>query len=378
MVQLHTAHDYDDGYEAQTGATMKIKNAILSAAITVNVLAACAGAGEEELSSAQVHAKQGVAAAVFFKGYASLCDLDMEFRNVNVPRKARIAPTAKSAPVVKSAPQAKTAAKAVPARAPSKLLPPMQVFDNFYFIGNAGVSAWLLGDEDGYILIDAMTSNQDAQSIIEAGILELGLDPNKIEYLLITHGHGDHYGGYRYLRDKYGMHLVMGKPDWRLASFLGEHPRFGPPPQKLKNDIEALGGETLQAGNTSLEIHLTPGHTMGTISPVFTVVDGEKSYRAALWGGTGFNFGPNLNQLAAYAQSARRFGQNAEKENIEVFFSNHGRRDGSPEKMSLLADRQPGDAHPFVMGERARDIYVVLEQCALAQRDRLAAAKKDG
>jgi metallo-beta-lactamase class B len=257
------------------------------------------------------------------------------------------------------------------ARPNSKSLPPMQVFDNFYFVGHAGVSAWVLGDEEGYILIDAMTSNEDAEHIIEAGMLKLGLDPNKIKYMVITHGHGDHFGGHRYLREKYGMPFVMGKVDWQLASFLGTHPKFGPPPVMRDGDIAAVGGEKLEAGNVSLDIHLTSGHTMGTISPVFTVKDGDDSYRAALWGGTGFNFGPYASQLKAYAESARRFSENAEQENIEVFFSNHGARDGSVEKMAKLSERKANQEHPFVMGGRARDVYTLLENCALAQYYRL-------
>lgn len=313
----------------------------------------------DEHKHAHNHAEKGVAAATLFPGYAELCDLTMVFRDVNAPRVER-EPRPKAEPKVNREPRSRESEPKVK---------PMKVFDNFYFVGNAGVSAWVLGTDEGYILIDALTSNEEAQKTIEQGMLSLGLDPNKIRYLLITHAHGDHYGGHRYLKEKYNMPIVMSELDWQLAATLDEHPRFGPAP---KQDQVVHDGDVLKAGKTTLEIHVTPGHTIGTISPVFTVYDQGKAYRAALWGGTGFNFGVKPEQFAAYASSAVRFKQYAEQQNVSVFFSNHGKRDGSIEKMELLAKRVAGEAHPFVMGERAQDVYEVLAQCAMAQYDRIA------
>ena len=39
---------------------------------------------------------------------------------------------------------------------------------------------------------------------IDKGLRKFGLDPANIKYIVVSHGHTDHYGGARYLQDKYG------------------------------------------------------------------------------------------------------------------------------------------------------------------------------
>lgn len=340
------------------------KKCRLFVCIAVSLAACYSAAGEAadlDHNHAELHAAHGISSSTLFPGYASLCDLSLVFRNVNLPRKAQAA----------RAQSSNQTSRANRKRESDSGLAPMQVFDNLYFLGTQGVSAWLYGTEDGYILIDALTTDEEAERVIEGGMKALGLDPAKISYLLVTHAHGDHYGGHRFWKEKYNLPVVMSEADWELAGRLGEHPRFGPPPVKDELARVVQHGDTLTAGQTSLDIHVTPSHTLGTISPLFTVYDNGKPHRAALWGGTGYNFGVKPEQFEAYALSARTYKKNAKAENLQVFLSNHGKRDGSIERMKALANRQPGDPHPFVMDENVLQVFDVLEQCALAQYDRI-------
>ena len=42
----------------------------------------------------------------------------------------------------------------------------------------------------------------EAAGLIEGGLTKLGLDPAQIKYVIVTHGHGDHYGGATYLAQR--------------------------------------------------------------------------------------------------------------------------------------------------------------------------------
>lgn len=309
---------------------------------------------------AATHAERGLSAATQWPGYASLCDLDSHMRNVNAPR------TASDRQRTSEREHRHQASRQEGDAAP---LPPMQVFDNLYFLGNRSVSAWLYGDEDGYLLIDGLNTDEEAREDILGGMETLGLDPSAIEAVLVTHGHGDHYGGADYIAKQLDVEIMMTQADWNLVETLGEHPRFGPPPER---GVIVSDGETLHFGDSTLDVHVTPGHTPGTISPIFTVYDHGTPHAAMLWGGTGFNFGPDVETFAAYATSAAKMRRLSVAAGVDVFLSNHAKRDGSIEMMEALAQRQPAEPHPFVRKHEGDALFTVLEQCALAQAERFS------
>jgi metallo-beta-lactamase class B len=248
---------------------------------------------------------------------------------------------------------------------------PAAAFDNLVFIGGAWASAWALKTSEGIILIDALNNTVEAAALIEGGLRKLGLDPAQIRYVVITHGHGDHYGGAKYLADKYKARVVMSEADWTmLANRLEFASRYwDAPPQR---DIAIEPGGSLTLGDTTIVLQATAGHTWGTMSPVFAVRTGGKTHRAILWGGTSFNFGKDLPRVDAYIESARRMGALAKAENIDVMLSNHPSFDGTVEKFAAM-QAAPTNANPFVIGQDAvvRSLGV-MEACARAQRDRFA------
>ncbi len=335
-----------------------MRRALLAMALGTAMFPASFALGED----AATHARLGLEAADRWPGYASLCNLDSRIRDVNSPRSesARNQPTGERG----------RGAAARHGRT-SRPLPPVRVFDNLYFLGNRSVSAWLYGDERGYLLIDGLNNDEEARRFILGGMKTLGLDPEAIQGVLVTHAHGDHYGGADYVAEVLGVDIMMSQADWDLAAALGEHPRFGAPPEP---GVVVRDGQTIRFGVSALDVHITPGHTPGTISPVFAVYDDGQPHSAMLWGGTGFNFGPNAEIFRDYAESAARMRELSREAGVDVFISNHARRDGSIEMMAALADRQPDEPHPFVTGEEGYSLFTVLEQCALAQAARLRGA----
>ena len=83
------------------------------------------------------------------------------------------------------------------------ILKPTQLFDNFYFVGYVSVGSFVIQTSDGILLIDSMWAPKDAQTVIVPAMIELGLDPEDIKFVLITHGHSDHYGGAHFFESEY-------------------------------------------------------------------------------------------------------------------------------------------------------------------------------
>ena len=252
--------------------------------------------------------------------------------------------------------------------------PPARAFDNLYFLGDSWVSAWAISTPDGIILLDALNSGKEAAKLIEDGLRSVGLDPARIKYIIVTHGHGDHYGGAVYLASKYGARVVMGDEDWKMTETKldFETPLWDPPP---KRDISAKDGDTVSLGGTTVTLFLTPGHTMGTMSPVFDVTWKGEPHRVVEWGGTGFNFGNDTQRLNAYVASTERMRKVIAEQNIDVMISNHSGVDLAPSKLESLR-KAPSAPNPFVQGnatvERA---MALMNECAQSQRDRFSMMK---
>src|SRR6267378_8220048 len=72
---------------------------------------------------------------------------------------------------------------------------PMRVMDELYFLGARWSTAWAIKTSAGIIIVDAMDNADEAEHYIEGGLRKVGLDPSDIRYVVISHAHGDHYGG---------------------------------------------------------------------------------------------------------------------------------------------------------------------------------------
>lgn len=247
--------------------------------------------------------------------------------------------------------------------------PPGKAFDNLYYVGAKWVSAWAINTSDGIILVDALNTGKEAAQLIEVGLRRLGLNPARIKYIVVTHGHGDHYGGAPYLAQKYGAKVVMSELDWKMTEtkLEFETPLWDAPP---KRDVSVKDGNTITLGDTTVTLYLTPGHTLGTISPVFDVRWRGQIHRVVEWGGTGFNFGADFARLDAYIAATERMRKLAAEQKIDVLISNHSGFDEAPAKLDALR-KTPRGPNPFILGESTVErALTVMGECAQAQRDR--------
>ena len=70
---------------------------------------------------------------------------------------------------------------------------PVEIFDNLYFIGTKTAGVWAVSTSDGIIVIDTNFHYNSKELVL--GLLNFGLDPNDIKYIIVTHAHDDRYWG---------------------------------------------------------------------------------------------------------------------------------------------------------------------------------------
>src|SRR5215470_8486935 len=142
-------------------------------------------------------------------------------------------------------------------------LEPMQVMDDLSFLGNYWTSAWAVKTSKGIVIIDALSNGDEAKQYIEGGLKKLKLDPSDIKYVIVSHAHGDHYGGAAYLKKKFDAKIVMSDIDWKVFDDPAFNPKriplFDDPP---KRDVAVKDGDTIKVGNSEFKLYVIPGHTL--------------------------------------------------------------------------------------------------------------------
>ena len=226
---------------------------------------------------------------------------------------------------------------------------PVQVFDNLYYIGSISVAQFVVRTSKGLILIDSGWDEKDAD-YAAASMKKLGLDPASTKYILLTHGHSDHYGGAQFFKDKYSpkAKIAMNIVDSHWDAVIPCEKAFSGVRPKL--DMGLDDQQDIVLGDTSVHIVLTPGHTPGCVSMIIPVRDHGEPHKAAIWGGTGTPANLEMNYL--YLSSVDYFARFTGAGKVDVEMSAHGWVDDTFARLEQLKKRQPGQPHPFVIGQQ--------------------------
>ena len=249
-----------------------------------------------------------------------------------------------------------------------------QVYDNLYFVGGKIHSSWALTSSEGIIIIDTIFP-YNSEALIIGGLERLGLNPNDIKYVIISHAHGDHIGGAQILQKRFGARIVMGGPDWDLVeTYPNRYKTMAP-----TRDIVATDGMVITLGDMSVTIWETPGHTPGTLSYTFTVLDDGRPVHVAYSGGTAFNFhnntpDPGIQNFQIYIESQQHMASHAAATGATVILSNHSEFDNAFNKNRMMVGRGDG-RHPYDLGaDWVQRYFQVMQHSARAAQLKLEKA----
>ena len=254
------------------------------------------------------------------------------------------------------------AAVAAPTSPPEGSAPtdPFRVADNLYYVGTAGISAWLITTPGGHIVIDGAMPT--SAPLIQSSIRRLGFEPKDVKLLLNTHAHFDHTGGLADLKRDTGARLLANPAD-RKALETGTYPGWeenrGLDFAPVKVDADLADGRPVKLGGAVLTPHFTPGHSPGCTTWTFRVADQARPLDVLLYCSTSVaanrlvsrERGPQYPGIVA---DYRRSFALLKTFRADVFLAPHAEQFGLPEKRARL---KAGGANPFVdRGELARRV----------------------
>ena len=173
----------------------------------------------------------------------------------------------------------------------------MRLTERLFLVGS-GESDWVPTDvldaqvyltttEAGHVVVDA-GAGRSVQAILAAARND-GIDPARITWVLLTHGHGDHAGGAAaWKRAIPGVRIAASAQvsEWLAAGDeaatsvdRGRAAGIYPPDFRLEpcdTDRAFADGEILVVGDLTFHVVLTPGHARGHLA-FLVEVDGERT-----------------------------------------------------------------------------------------------------
>jgi glyoxylase-like metal-dependent hydrolase (beta-lactamase superfamily II) len=126
------------------------------------------------------------------------------------------------------------------------------MFVRMFTVGMLATNCFLVGDREtgDAVVIDPGIDHESEAKAIFGEVERNGL---RIKYIINTHGHPDHSGGNRILKDRSEAPILIYEDD---ASFLSNP----------SADRKLRDGDWIEVGNVRLRVVHTPGHSPGSMA----------------------------------------------------------------------------------------------------------------
>lgn len=184
--------------------------------------------------------------------------------------------------------------------------------------------------EQDIILIDTSMPQNLYQLVFN--INKLGFSVDNIKHIIHSHGHIDHIGGTRALKELTGAKTYIGKGDVDMVKGLNQlqwtnefDMKFDEP---FEPDVIIKDGDKIKIGDKLFSFYSCPGHTAGTLSIFFNTSYNGKEYRAGMFGGAGLNsmkedYMKKYNLPSSLREDFIKSLDKMSREKVDVHLGNH-------------------------------------------------------
>lgn len=241
-------------------------------------------------------------------------------------------------------------------------VPLTQIFDDVWFVGNHYVGQYLIKTPTGFVQVDAGNSASEVALFNVPAMQSLGLSPTyPLTGVFLTHGHGDHDGGAKYLLDNLGARSYLGSADNNNKSYA-----------PINIDSTDLSFRQMAIGGKTFWVLPTPGHTVGSTSAVVEVMDWGVPRRVLINGGQ--SMGNTIPPVVSYLTSIERTYVMAKALKVDGVMTPHVYWDGEGVKLNEINATGRTNPSQHIYGhEKVMQQMVIARECSAAWLTRLDA-----
>lgn len=236
----------------------------------------------------------------------------------------------------------------------SRYVEPFKIYGNLYYVGDSWVCVHIVDTGDGLLMFDA--GNCGGEAMLIHSIWKLGFNPADVKWIILSHGHVDHFGAVNFFKRMFETKIYIGEPDSKMIKeqpYLSVIHESGNCTNELfEIDYEIKDGDLLKFGNTEIKFYLVPGHTEGCIACFFDITDNNDTKRVGYYGGFGFNTlqkdflidigDTSFNMRKLYLQSIKKVCD----EKVDIFMGNHTSNVNLLEKRKYMLENP--NENPFI------------------------------
>ena len=225
-----------------------------------------------------------------------------------------------------------------------------QIFDDLLIVAQKETACYVWKTAEGLVVIDGIWPDERVYKQIITAIKEAGWENCPVSKFVMTHGHIDHVGCGKWIKENHNVETFLSESDDKLRlSTPGEEGRSDSW-KEFSIDRYISDGDTIDCVDKQIKVVATPGHTAGCMSFIFPVLDNGEAHMACLFGGATPPWGDDVGK-EEQRQSVLKFMKAAKENHCDVALVNHTAFDTGIERIAYSRARMSYLPNIYVLGE---------------------------